>query len=252
MTVIDIGANIGAHTLPLARLVGPPGTVLACEPTDWAVAKLLRNLALNPALRERVAVHQVMLGADDTVTVPESIPASWPMAGGADVHPKLRGRAMPTKGATASTLDRVLDACGVAKVDFIKLDVDGDECAVLDGAKKTLRQSRPTILMELSPYALEERGGSVERLATLFEETDYQLFHLDGKQTLPRAPAELRRCVADGASRNIMAAPYRSPDAGRQGARAERRDQALAAADPEMALTATAPTVCDTVLVKPL
>src|SRR2546423_1295891 len=47
-TVIDIGANVGAHTLPFARLVGKSGRVVAFEPTKWAIGKLKRNLELNP------------------------------------------------------------------------------------------------------------------------------------------------------------------------------------------------------------
>jgi tRNA G37 N-methylase Trm5 len=46
--VFDIGANIGAHTLGLARNVGPAGRVFAFEPADFAFEKLKRNLALNP------------------------------------------------------------------------------------------------------------------------------------------------------------------------------------------------------------
>ena len=45
--VIDIGANIGAHTLPLARLVGKKGKVYAIEPTKYAYRKLIKNLSLN-------------------------------------------------------------------------------------------------------------------------------------------------------------------------------------------------------------
>lgn len=55
-TVLDIGANIGAHTLPLARLVGPAGRVVAFEPTRYAHDKLLINLSLNAPLQERVTV----------------------------------------------------------------------------------------------------------------------------------------------------------------------------------------------------
>jgi hypothetical protein len=47
MIAIDVGANIGCHTFPLARLVGPEGQVLAVEPTSAAFAKLQRNLSLN-------------------------------------------------------------------------------------------------------------------------------------------------------------------------------------------------------------
>jgi hypothetical protein len=46
--VLDIGANIGAHTLHFARLVGPSGRVYAIEPTDYAAERLQMNLALNP------------------------------------------------------------------------------------------------------------------------------------------------------------------------------------------------------------
>src|SRR6266436_7021968 len=51
--VLDIGANIGAHTLGLAKNVGAAGKVYAFEPADFAFQKLLRNLALNPALEKR-------------------------------------------------------------------------------------------------------------------------------------------------------------------------------------------------------
>src|SRR5262245_47345305 len=54
---IDVGANIGAHTLPLARHAGESGRVIAIEPTAWAVEGLRRNLALNAELSQRVIVH---------------------------------------------------------------------------------------------------------------------------------------------------------------------------------------------------
>ena len=54
--VLDIGANVGAHTLPLARLVGRGGCVIAFEPSDFAFAKLSRNIELNPELAPAMAV----------------------------------------------------------------------------------------------------------------------------------------------------------------------------------------------------
>jgi tRNA G37 N-methylase Trm5 len=51
--VFDVGANVGAHTLTLARCVGKSGKVYAFEPSDFAFAKLRRNLSLNPELEAR-------------------------------------------------------------------------------------------------------------------------------------------------------------------------------------------------------
>jgi Met-10+ like-protein len=61
MVVLDIGANVGAHTLPLAQLVGPAGQVYSFEPTLYAFEKLQKNLSLNRALASRVIAEQMML-----------------------------------------------------------------------------------------------------------------------------------------------------------------------------------------------
>src|SRR5271169_5459592 len=83
--VMDIGANIGAHTLGLARSVGPSGRVFAFEPTDFAFEKLKRNLALNPKLEARTFPRQVLLAAAPSEDAPEEIFASWPLEKDASV-----------------------------------------------------------------------------------------------------------------------------------------------------------------------
>src|ERR1700730_12575973 len=85
---LDIGANIGAHTLHLASLVGPNGRVMAFEPTDFAFQKLKRNLDLNPQLVSRVETFQCCLSAGDEVRVPHAIYSSWPLSAEAGLHPK--------------------------------------------------------------------------------------------------------------------------------------------------------------------
>src|SRR5262249_31927126 len=87
-TVLDIGANIGAHTLQLARLVGPQGRVLSFEPTDFAFAKLRRNLQLNPEIAGRVTALQCFLTAGDADALPGSIYSSWSLPRSAEAHEK--------------------------------------------------------------------------------------------------------------------------------------------------------------------
>lgn len=204
--VLDIGANIGAHTLPLARLVSPQGRVYAFEPTDWAQAKLAANLALNPDLASRVTRVQTML-TDWENAAPTPLYASWPLTAASGVHPLHRGRKMDVAGANATTLDAFLRREGVTRIDFIKLDIDGFEIAALRGARETLRRFRPAMVMELSPHQLAEQGGSIEELAALLDAADYRLIELDGSGDLPLDGAGLRALIPHGASRNAVALP---------------------------------------------
>lgn len=206
---LDIGANIGAHTMFLARLVGAEGRVIAFEPTDWAFSKLSENLALNPDLKRRVLARQAML-VDRAGKAPESeIYASWPLAGGEGLHPRLRGRAMSARNARATTLDLFLEEAGVERVDFIKLDVDGYECRVLDGGMRTLTRYRPVIITELSPYILEERGDSVDKLLDLFKNAGYRLARLESRSPLPENRALICASIPEGAGYNVIAIPHR-------------------------------------------
>jgi len=204
MTVLDIGANIGAHTLHLARLVGAEGRVIAFEPTDWAFAKLQANLALNPKIAERVTSVQAFLVDRDDREAAAAVPASWPLDG-RDVHPKLRGRAMAATGAAATTLDAWLAGAKLGPVGFVKMDVDGHECGVLAGAAGMLSRDRPTFLMELSPYILVERGSSLDELMDRLETAGYRLYGLADGTPLPQDRGALSGAIPDGAGINVIA-----------------------------------------------
>jgi FkbM family methyltransferase len=202
--VIDIGANIGAHTLRLARLVGPHGRVLAFEPTDFAFQKLQRNLGLNPTLASRVDAFHCFLTEGNDVSVPGAIYSSWPLAGGTELHAKHLGHAMPTEAASARSLDDVLTLYPDRRVQLVKLDVDGFECQVLRGARLMLREVRPIFVMELAPYVLEERGASLRELLSFFIPNGYVLFDEQGRP-LRSTAEELQQLIGDGASINVIA-----------------------------------------------
>ncbi|EGP06584.1 FkbM family domain-containing methyltransferase [Bradyrhizobiaceae bacterium SG-6C] len=202
--VLDIGANIGAHSLLLAQLVGPSGRVLCFEPTDFAFAKLSRNLELNPDLAGRVTPFYCFLAAEDDAEVPETIFSSWPLSQQDGLHAKHLGQAMPTNIAHARSIDGVLAELGNPTVQLIKMDVDGFETGVLRGCT-TLLHSRPTFLMELSPYVLEERGSSLEELLSYFAPHGYRFYHERSERLLPSSPKDLRQLVGDGASINVIA-----------------------------------------------
>jgi FkbM family methyltransferase len=203
--VLDIGANIGAHTLHLAGLVGPTGRVMAFEPTDYAFGKLRRNLDLNPPLASRVEAFHCFLTASDQASVPDAIYSSWPLAAEAGLHAKHLGREMKTDLAQARSLDSLLSERADRKVQLVKLDVDGFECDVLRGATSMLRDMRPIFVMELAPYVLEERGASLDQLVSYFIPNGYRFYDERTQKPLPSNVKELQRLVGDGESINVIA-----------------------------------------------
>lgn len=206
-TVLDIGANVGAHALHLARFVGPNGKVVCFEPTAWAIEKLRTNIALNPSLASRLVPEQIML--IDSVDKPAdpALFSSWPLGASPDLHAKHRGRFQSTAGARATTLDAYVTEARLSRVDVVKMDVDGHECGVLRGAVDTLRKHRPSMVMELAPYQLEETGHSVDEMIEILRSVGYGIFEMSSGSPLPMNGRSLRELVADGRSMNVIARP---------------------------------------------
>jgi FkbM family methyltransferase len=205
--VLDIGANIGAHTLQLAKCVGPSGHVYAFEPT-WAFKKLNTNIALNPEIAPRITAVQAMVSSSDGSELAPAIYSSWPLVETTGLHELHLGRLQSTAGARVVTMDTYLTEAGIERIDLVKLDVDGFECDVLEGWTM-LRRWRPRILMELAPYVLAEHGRTLEQLIALLRNADYRLFMEDGA-ALPMVATELERMISPGAGINILAVPSHS------------------------------------------
>lgn len=154
-TFIDVGANIGYHTIQAARRVGPTGRVLAFEPNPAVRERLLANIALN-------ALHSV---------------AVFPMAlsdraGTAQFHLDAAGntgsgslRRNPNSGALieveVDTLDAVLARMNIDAVAAIKIDIEGAELLALQGMRNLLeRAAAPVVICEISEGILTKLGHS--------------------------------------------------------------------------------------------
>ena len=121
------------------------------------------------------------------------------------MHPILRAQAKSTDGAQALMLDTLLDRDGIMRVDFVKLDVDGHECAVLRGGLTMFKRDRPVMVLELSPYILEEAGSSLGELLSLLTGCGYRLAALGSGRQLPMTPAELRQLIPENGGINAVA-----------------------------------------------
>ncbi len=161
--VVEAGANIGAHTLGLARIVGPAGQVHAFEPQRRIFQILCANLALNNIAN--VHIRQQGLG-DSANTMWVSPPDFAAEANFGGVSLGLSGRD-PVEIVT-------LDSLGLQRLDLVKIDVEGMEEKVIRGGIDTIQRLRPKLYIE------NDKGGEeIERSASLIRamrELGYRLW----------------------------------------------------------------------------
>jgi FkbM family methyltransferase len=155
-TAIDVGANVGIFTVPLALAVGPDGRVIAVEPSRENVAQLERNAALNNLTN--VHVHALALAAEggEVLLRLGADPAFHSTAA------VIRSRdADDATVVRAETLDSLWRDAGSPEVSFLKVDTEGAERAVLEGGRQLLGAARMPILLEAKD---DVRRGELDRL----------------------------------------------------------------------------------------
>lgn len=196
MHVLDIGANIGAHTLPIAKQITGSGKVYAIEPTDWAFHKLQENLNLNPALTN-AHTHQVLL-TNNPNAAPKAIDASWRV----DCS-EIRAKSI--ESASPLSLDEFVALHAIEKIDVIKMDVDGNEVDILKSGTQALKKYKPIMIIELCPHVLEAHGTSLNELLNLLNELGYELYDLSQKRKLPTDTKAVTQLIPAGGSINAIA-----------------------------------------------
>jgi len=157
MNAVDIGANLGWYTVHMARLVGEIGSVAAFEPRDDLRRQLVRTIAENGLAN--VTVHHAALGA----AAGEAL-LRWERRddnpGSTHLSPILPAESDDPAGYVyQATPVRALDQVVEQRVDFIKIDVEGAEKLVFDGAERVLGRDRPIMLAELAPGFLHRVSG---------------------------------------------------------------------------------------------
>jgi FkbM family methyltransferase len=155
-TVLDIGANIGAHAVRFSKLVGPTGHVYAFEPMEYAYTKLVRNLSLNNASNTKT----LRLALSDAAVAQQQVHfrSSWTTSG---------RRQDPESSVEMRRLDDWARAEGVDHVDLIKLDVDGFEYRVLAGGRELIARTTPVILIEAGAWHFTTGGNPLRLLSDL-------------------------------------------------------------------------------------
>ncbi len=190
--VCDIGANVGTYTVPLARLVGPSGRVVAFEPNRTTCACLSQNVRQNRLGNVRI----VRAAAGDRASHARLI-----------VTPDNLGEthlASPDDGSArgerveVTTLDAEVSKLRLPRVDFIKIDVEGFELTALRGAVQTLRANpRLVVQTEIVPTHASRYGYGVDELVAFFATHGYSPYTCDSRGAMRPADVSQPPLVAD-------------------------------------------------------
>ena len=183
-TVIDVGAMIGDHTATYSRLVGPKGRVLAFEPNAAAYACLSYNSHM--LQHPNVMPFFFALGAQRgkaTMNRLHNVGASYltqDFIADEDVVDVL-------------TLDSAMEAVTVPPISLIKIDAEGYEPFVLQGARNTIKAHAPAIYYEVHQNALKRNGYAPQDIKHLLQTYGYTKFNI------------IERCSETSPQYNVLA-----------------------------------------------
>lgn len=161
--VIEVGANIGAHTVGIARHVGAAGRVLAFEPQRLAFQVLCANIALNSI--SNADCYWAAIGAKrGAIAVPELDPGQPANFGGVTL---AQAQPQPGRRVPCFTLD---DFLAVPRLKLVKIDVEGMESDVIRGGSQLLARFKPHLYVE------NDRVDKSEALMRLLDSQGYRLY----------------------------------------------------------------------------
>tara|TARA_B110000046_G_scaffold182700_1_gene217260 strand:- start:595 stop:1476 length:882 start_codon:yes stop_codon:yes gene_type:complete len=172
--VFDIGANVGAFCLKVGRAFSvekSDSKVFAFEPNPEVYNNLKRNYDRNLNLKNNVILEQIGLS-----NKPDTLKFSWDKSnsGGGTFVPRENTIAENLIEVPVVSLDYYVELNKIERIDFIKLDVEGYEPIVLEGARKVLENFKPELYVEVSPKWWENAGYSVSEVLGWIEQLQYK------------------------------------------------------------------------------
>jgi len=162
MTAIDIGANLGVYSLPIARLVGPEGQVFSYEPAS----ETRRLLATSKARNGAGNLHIIAAALSDSER-------EGHLVLGASSELNTLDGSGPGESVRITSLDAEEKAGNWGAIDFIKIDAEGEEERILAGARSFFAERSPLVMFEVRAVAKQN-----ENLPSAFAAMGFGLYRL--------------------------------------------------------------------------
>ncbi len=186
---LDVGANIGFISLAAASFVGTSGKVYSFEPLPETFEMLRTNLSINNITN--VGIYNIALGSTK-----ESMPIydNDKFGRGSASLMRLNGAQNNGREISVDTLDAFISCAKVNNIRMLKIDVEGYELEVLEGAKKLLSHSNaPIICIEYSNIHPIKGGKPLDIYRFIKRVNDYQVYKLRRGKSIPSKLVRIER-----------------------------------------------------------
>lgn len=183
MVFLDIGANIGLHTMFAARCVGAKGLVIAMEPSKREFIRLEENAKRNRFKNVRL----LNTGASNSQRTAElhisdeSEPGQNTLGG--FMYPEVKE--VRRENVALDKVDNVLFDLKVKHIDVVKIDIEGHELFALDGMSSALERDHPVVFMEIEEVALQKQGCTPLQIFLLLQRLNYEMMIFKESTGLP-------------------------------------------------------------------
>jgi len=172
MVAVDVGANFGYYTLILADLVGEAGHVYAVEPNPETATALRRSIGLNGAAGRTTVIEAAAgaAGGNQLLFAPHGEPKNARIIASPHQISAASGTVYTVSEVAVDTI-----AAERGRIDFIKIDAEGAEEGIIDGAVTTLARDKPHLVLEFNAARCRDPRAFLAQLTSIYG----RLRHID-------------------------------------------------------------------------
>ncbi|MCA8903272.1 MAG: FkbM family methyltransferase [Hyphomonas sp.] len=187
---LHLGASDGRHSFLLSQIVGPNGIVHAYEPSAYSYKVMRRLLKWHKI--SNVFPHNYAIGAADGVTV-LNVPRkksghlgrAYAVVGDAargseEILATADETEFDRQTTQVTSLDSIVSTLGLDHVDFVRCDIEGAECLMIEGGDRTIKTTLPSFLIEIHPFSLRHNfSREPESVLQYFLDLGYEAWRLN-------------------------------------------------------------------------